>query len=182
LKKIIAYALLFVYLYNIAGALVSHYYFSYLADKYFAEQAAKGFYNTNDLTEVKLPNNMPGIAEWPCYENISGQIKFADETYNYVKMRITRTAIYLMCIPDYGAGVFSNQNIINAMQVKHMPVPKKEHVPFAKLSLINTLSLAVARFEFIPFSRKLRPSIIPLSCGLISNYPDIPKQPPKFYC
>ncbi|HEY2583397.1 MAG TPA: hypothetical protein VGI43_16415, partial [Mucilaginibacter sp.] len=117
MKKLIAVVLLAIYLFNIGGELVMHQYFSYLSDRFFNEQASKGRYNVNDLTEVKLPANMPGITDWTNYENIRGQIQFGDRSYNYVKMKITRTAIYLMCIPDYAATRLLNENIICAKQV-----------------------------------------------------------------
>jgi hypothetical protein len=182
LKKLIAATLLSIYLFNIGGQFVMHQYFVYLSDKLFNEQAGKGRYNVNDLTEIKLPVNLPGITEWNSYENIIGQVIFANSTYNYVKMRITRTALYLMCVPDYAATNFSGQNIINAKQVKDMPVSPKEHVPYGKTTLMGSFNIEFTQFIFSsPFKSPVITAV--QSCPqLVRHSPDIPEQPPKFSC
>jgi hypothetical protein len=182
LKKTIAAALLFIYLFNIGGQLALHQYFAYLSDKFFTEQTAKGLYNVDDLTEVKLPVNMPGITDWKSYENIKGQIKFENNSYNYVKMKITRTALYLMCVPDYKTTRFTNRNIIDARQAKNVPVPKKDHVPFSKATSSAKFSITFERFAFKSFSKTIR--VVPGQPAqrLLSHNLPIPDQPPRSFC
>jgi hypothetical protein len=182
LKKLTAVVVLIVYLFNIGGQLVLHQYFAYLSDKFFNEQTSKGLYNVNDLTEVKLPYNMPGITDWKNYENISGQIQFENVSYNYVKMKITRTAMYLMCVPDYATTHLANQNIIGANQVKHQPIPKKDHVPFSKTTLPGKFNFAFIQFNFsAPFISTVAAAVQPVQ-QLHHHSTDIPEQPPKFSC
>ncbi|HAL81288.1 MAG TPA: hypothetical protein DCO83_02845 [Mucilaginibacter sp.] len=182
LKKLIAVVLLAICLFNIGGQLVLHQYAVFLTARFFNEQTSKGLYNVNDLTEVKLPVNLPGISDWSAYENISGQIKFENSSYNYVKMKITRNAIYLMCIPDYATTSLTSQNIIDAKQVKDIPVPKKEHVPYSKSSVRDNFSFAFLHFRFSSPVQGLA-GIDVRSCPLIIHHsPDIPEQPPKFLC
>lgn len=182
MKKLIAATFLFIYLFNIGGQVILHQYFSYLSDKFFNEQTSKGLYNVHDLTEVKLPANMPGISEWGGYEDIRGQIQFGDNTYNYVKMKITRTAVYLMCVPDYSTTTFSNQNVINAKGIKDVRIPKKEHVPYGKTTLMSTVNFAFAHFEFSSFFKNIQVASVPFVQGIACHFPDIPEQPPKFSC
>ena len=136
MKKLIAITLLTIHLFNIGGQLAFHQYLVYQSDKLFDEEINKNHYNTNDLTEVRIPVNMPGISDWSGYENLSGQVKFANASYNYVKLKMTRNAIYLMCVPNYETTHLNSDNIIYAGQIKDIPVPKKEHVPFGKINLI----------------------------------------------
>jgi hypothetical protein len=183
LKKIFAAALLAVYLFNIGGQLLLHQYFSYLSDRYFNEQTSKGLYNINDLTEVKIPVNMPGIAEWKNYENIKGQVQFENTCYNYVKMKITRTAIFLMCVPNYDTTQLNDQNIIGAKQVKGAPVPKKDHVPFSKKSTLSAKSdFAFLHFTFNPVFKNILPPVLQPVQQVSHHSPDIPEQPPKQAC
>ena len=179
MKKLIAAVLLTIYLFSIGGQLALHQYAAYLSDKFFNEQTSKGLYNVNDLTEVKLPVNMPGITDWAGYENISGQITFENTSYNYVKMKVTRTAIYLMCVPDYATTRFAAQNIINAKQVKGAPVPKKDHVPNGKATVLDNFNFAFLHFTFSsPFKSPVINAVA--SCQtLIHHSPDIPEQPPR---
>src|ERR1700678_4285344 len=132
--------MLTIYLFNIGGQQVFHQLSVYLSNNFFNEQTSKGLYNVNDLTEIKIPVNMPGITDWAGYENIKGQIKFGNSCYNYVKMKITRTTLYLICVPNYETTILTGQNIICAKKVKDIPVSKKEHVPYGKTTLLDNFN------------------------------------------
>jgi hypothetical protein len=182
LKKLFAAMLLAIYLFNIGGQLVLHQYFSYKAEKFFIEQVNKGFYNINDLTEVKIPVNLPGITDWKVYENIKGQIQFQNNSYNYVKMKITRTAMYLLCVPDYSTTHLSDQNILGAKQCKDNPIPKKEHVPFGKTPMLGQFSFAFNQFVFIVPVKAIEINIVEPVQQVLDHFLKIPEQPPKFAC
>lgn len=126
--------MLSLHLYSIYGHVLVHQYLVYRSDVFFNEQIGKGFYNRNDLVEIKLPVNMPCITSWSAYEPIRGQVQFKDASYNYVKLKITRKAIYLMCVPNYQRTQLLGQNIINAKNIPDIPVNKKSHIPFGKLN------------------------------------------------
>jgi hypothetical protein len=136
LKKPIAIFLLAILLFNTAGQLLFHQYFTYKCDRFFNQQIARNHYNLKDLTEVKIAVNLPNLGDDADYEDITGQINFESSSYNYVKMKLTKTAMYLMCVPNYETTKLSGQNIIEARGIKDMPVPKKDHVPFGKLLLV----------------------------------------------
>ena len=159
-----------------------HQYCVYLSDKFFTEQTSKGLYNVNDLTEVKIPVNMPQIIDWKAYENVTGQVQFENISYNYVKMKITRNAIYLMCVPNYSTTHLSHQNIIIAKQVKDCRVPKKNHVPYTKTTLLNKFDFAFLRFEFSPAFKKITITVVQPVQRLYYYFPDIPELPPKLTC
>ncbi|MET3610343.1 MULTISPECIES: hypothetical protein [Mucilaginibacter] len=182
MKKFIALMLLGFHLLNIGGQLALHQFMVYKSNKYFAEQTAKGFYNVKDLTEVVIPVNMPGITDWKNYENIHGQIRFGNNSYNYQKMRVTSRAIYLMCIPNYETTRLADKNIINARDVKENPVPQKEHVPFGKIIMQDNLNFTFVHFEFgCPVKYTQQIVVHPVQ-QLIPAHQDIPEQPPKAVC
>ncbi len=182
MKKFIAASLLAIYLFNIGGQLIMHQYFAYLADRYFSQQVGKGYYNTNDLTEVALPVNMPNVADWKNYENVTGQIQFGDASYNYVKMKITRHTLYLMCIPNYSATRLLNQNIINAKQTKNIPVPKKDHVPYGKLTVLGNFNFTFSQFAFHSFFKTITLQNAQPTQRLAFRFLTIPDQPPRLSC
>jgi hypothetical protein len=182
LKKAIAVLLLSIYLFNIGRQLVLHQYLSLRSDKFFNEQARKGLYNVHDLTEVKLPVNFPNITEWSRYENITGQIQFENVSYNYVKMKITKNALYLMCIPNYEGTRLVVDNVINAKHSKTIPIPKKDHVPFGKTAVLGNFNLSFTQFAFTSFVKMVRPVAIQPVRQLAWHYPAIPEQPPKLSC
>jgi hypothetical protein len=135
LKKLIALILLTIHLLNIGGQLAFHQYLVYRSDKFFDKQINEHHYSVDDLTEIRVPVNMHGITDWKNYENLYGQVRFGHTAYNYVKIRMTRNAIYLVCIPNYETTHLSDQNIIDARQIPDIPVSKKDHVPFGKINL-----------------------------------------------
>ncbi|MEO7215934.1 hypothetical protein [Mucilaginibacter sp.] len=136
MKKLTAIFLLAILLFNIGGHLLFHQYFTYRCDKFFSQQVAQNRYNLHDLTEVKIPVNLPNLGDDAEYQDVTGQINFESSSYNYVKMKLTKTAMYLLCVPNYETTRLSGQNIIEARGMKDIPVPKKNHVPFGKLVLI----------------------------------------------
>ena len=179
LKKLITILFLGIHLFNIGGQLALHQYFSYITERFFNEQASKGNYNIDDLTEIRIPSNMPGVVDWPAYENIQGQIQFENTSYNYVKMRITRTAIYLMCVPNYADTHLSLKNMICAKNVRTKPVTKKEHVPYGKSTITAKFSVC---FLQLSFNAAIEKSVVPFvqhSPELVQQSINIPEQPPR---
>jgi len=128
--------LLLILLFSIGGQPVIHWYLVYQSDKLFDEQVNKGKYNVDDLVEVKIPVKMPTIQDWKEYTYINGQVQFKNNCYNYVKLKMTRDTIFLMCIPNYKTTRLADHNIINARQIPDIPVSKKNHVPFGKINLV----------------------------------------------
>ena len=182
MRRLIAITLLSLHLFNIGGYLALYQYFSYKSDKFFNEQTGKNKYNVHELTEIKIPVDMPTVTEWPTYENISGSIQFEDASYNYVKMRLTRTAIYIMCVPNYETTRLLGGNVISAKHIKNIPVPKKEHVPFGKTNAIEKFQFNFIQFAFSIPAKSLKTFAIQPVQRVQSNCPDIPEQPPKSAC
>ena len=182
MRKLIAIALLSFHLFSIGGYLVLDQYFSYRTGKLYNEQIAKNNYNVNDLTEIKIPVDMPNIAEWTEYENVSGSIRFEDNSYNYVKMRITHNFIYLMCVPNYETTNLSGDNVITAKHIKDMPVPKKDHRPFGKTNMFEKFQFSFLQFAFNIPAKSVKIFTIQPVQKVSSNSPDIPEQPPKYSC
>jgi hypothetical protein len=182
LKKVIALLLINIHLLNIGGQLALHQYLVYKADKFYNEQISKGLYDVKDLAEVAIPINLPNIHDWDRFENIAGQIQFKNTTYNYVKMRMTRTAIHLMCIPNYDSTRPVDNNILNAKGVKEIPISQKDHVPYGKSTVVDNLSLSFIQFEFYCPIKNLQQNVAQPVQPLIHYHQDIPEQPPKYSC
>jgi hypothetical protein len=182
LRRIIAILLLSIHLYNLGGYITLHQYLSYCSEKLFNQQAAKGLYNSKDLEEVQVPVNLPGIRDWVKYENISGQIRFGDNAYNYVQMRVTSYVLFLKCIPNYKATRLNTQNILHATPIKDIPVSQKEHVPYAGILLLNALDVNFVNAVFEPPVTMVAPANFAYYQQETDHYIILPKQPPKFVC
>jgi hypothetical protein len=151
----------------------------YRSDIFFNEQVGKGLYNRNDLVEIKLPVNMPGITSWSSYEPIRGQVQFKDASYNYVKLKITRNAIYLMCVPNYQKTRLLDQNIISAKNIANIPVNKKSHVPFGKLNSPDKYSFPITLCKLsLPITINWGNNVS-YHAQAVQRSVDTPDQPPR---
>ncbi|MBS1526290.1 MAG: hypothetical protein JST19_11610 [Bacteroidetes bacterium] len=148
MKRSVAISFLLFHLFGVFGNFIAYQYFIYKSDKLFNEQISKNHYRVDDLVEVKLPVAMPTIEDWKDYIFISGQIKLGSNSYNYVKLKMTRDTMFLMCIPNYETTKLINQNIINARKIADIPVGKKGHVPLVKPVSANLFRSPIERFGF----------------------------------
>jgi len=183
LKKLSAILLLSIHLYSLGGYLILHQYLSFRADKFYEAQAAKGLYNTRDLVDVEIPVNMPGITNWTRYENITGQIRFGNQAYNYVKMKITQHTLFLKCVPNYRSTRLNTHNVIHAQSTKDVPVKQKDHVPFVSMQLVDVLSSFVfLNTTFEPPVTLITPANTLYFQPETWHHVTMPKQPPRFNC
>ncbi len=143
---------------------------------------SKNMYNVHDLVEIKVPQHIQTIQNWGGYERINGQVQFKNTCYNYVKLRLTKDTIYLVCIPNYEKTRLFNQNIINARDIADIPVNKKDHVPFGKILDLGKYHSLIELFKPSPHTVILRSLNTSLSLNYIQRYEDIPHQPPKIIC
>lgn len=171
--------LLGCHLFYAGGAWAMHAYASYRADRFYNEQAAKGLYNVAELTEVIIPVNLQNIEDWKSYENVSGHIQFGEHSYNYVKMKLTRKAMYLMCVPNYDKTQLLEQNVISAKGVKHVPVSPKAHVPQFKLATMAGYQFSFNRFAFEAPVKELNVKLSQPVQQASGRSLDIPEQPPQ---
>ena len=132
MRKLAAIVLLSVHLFNLAGYYALYQYFTYKSDKVMNEHIAKNQYNVNDLVEVKIPVSLPYVTSWKNYEDVSGQVQFKNNCYNYVKLKLTADTMYVKCIPNYEKTRLISANVINAKQIGDVPVNKHENVPLKK--------------------------------------------------
>jgi hypothetical protein len=159
LKKLIAISLLFLHLFSTERQLVRYEYLAYQSDKLYDEQIDQNHYNIHDLTEIRIPVNLPNTSGWGEYINLRGCVKFGNTAYNYVKIKITKGAIYLVCIPNYSTTHLWNRNVIDARQIPDIPVPKKDHVPACKISLTNFSHQTISYRFSTPLAAVSKPTI-----------------------
>ncbi len=112
-------------------------YLVYQSDKFASEQISKDQYDAANLIEVKIPQHMPQVQDWKSYARISGQIRFNNAAYNYVKLRVTKDTLYVQCVPNYQTTKLLTANVITAKQLNDIPVNKKTHESSGKKSGID---------------------------------------------
>jgi hypothetical protein len=178
-KKILAISLLLVHLYSLYGHTALYFYSVYRSDKLFNEQISMDKYSLDDLVSVKIPVKMPTVENWKDYVAIAGQVQFQDNSYNYVKLKMTRDTLYLLCIPNYKKTKLINQNIINAHNIADIPNAKKDHVPFGKQIFLNDYNLDAVKYSFTSPVKVIDNTTGSVNAGLIKCMLPNPAPPPK---
>lgn len=174
--------LISIQMFTVCGQLMVRQYLVYQSDKFYNEQAGKGKYNIGDLTEIVLPVQLKGIQDWSSYENVSGQVQFEHNSYNYVKMRLTRNAMYLMCVPNYENTHPTGTNIIAAKGIKTIPVPKKDHVPNGKSIFLSSVQYGFDQFASFYPVKEIKTEVSQDIHLLSYQTLEIPEQPPQHVC
>ena len=179
MKKLIAMVLLSLYLFSLSAGLLAYAVAAYSARIFFEKQTSRGLYNVNDLTEVSIPADLPGIADQVQYSKVFGEVRFADAAYNYVGIKVTQQALYLLCVPNYCTTRLCGQNIINVMNMRGVPVNPKNHVPAEKALNLNVFNYHTDEYEFAVPSRNvfIRPGII--KYDVLKSSLSQPGEPPE---
>jgi hypothetical protein len=179
MKRFAAIFLLSIHLFSLFGYMLACAWYTYQSNRFINEQISKDRYEVGDLVEVKIPVSMPSIEDWKDFAYITGQVQFSNNSYNYVKLRLTRDTMYLMCVPNYEKTRLIGKNIIDARNVADIPVSKRARVPFGRDNNIGLYHFRVIRFMFCI------PGVL-LSKAGNNNHPGIvdanipnPGQPPE---
>ncbi len=100
-------------------------YFMHRSDVQIVKQLYDNKVDHVKLVELKVPVNMPTIQDWPEYEHVQGQIQLNNAYYNYVRLRMTRDTMYLICLQNDTKTKLEKANVIMAKNVNDVPLSKK---------------------------------------------------------
>lgn len=156
MKKLLAIVLLVIHFFNLGGYMLLQQYRVEQSDRHMNELISHNLYDPNQLVEIRVKQNLPGIHEWNDYKNVSGQIQLKNSCYNYVKLKFTRDTLYVMCVPNYEKTKLLSSNIIYAKQINDIPLDKKGHEPDGKKGGVDNkydcpqIVVNFLRFENIP--------------------------------
>jgi hypothetical protein len=140
--------------------------------------------NTQKLIELKVPVNMPTIQDWAEYEHVEGQIQLNNAYYNYVRLKMTRDTMYLICLPNNAKANLEKANVIMAKNLNDVPLSKKgATIPLIKKAdLVYDHVYQNVQCDYAPVPNLL--SLITTSKLLhFSNpYIESPGKPPNAAC
>jgi hypothetical protein len=154
-------------------------YFIYQSNKFNEKQISKNLYKASDLVEIKIPVNLPKITKWSGYERISGTIQLQENWYNYVKLKMTRDTLYVMCVPNYKTTRLINANIIYAREVSEAPLnAKKQAMPLKSIAMFKYVPLT-ATVKLITPVLIIKPTPARLNVKPVISHTDVLGQPPE---
>ena len=100
MKKALSIFLLFVFLFNTVGYKALYYWQISNANKRIAAKIKHSHYSTDQLIMIKIPINLPYLSDWTNFQPMEGQVVYKKQTYRYVKRKIERDSLVLLCLPD----------------------------------------------------------------------------------
>jgi hypothetical protein len=135
LKRLIIFALLGIHLFTIGGYMPVLEYLIHQSDVQIVKEIYDNKINTKKLIELKIPVHLPDVQSWSDFEHVEGQVVLKDTFYNYVRMKITRDTLDLLCIPNTAKTRLQKANVILAKEFSDVPLGKKGHDGSTKRSI-----------------------------------------------
>jgi len=158
--------------------------FEYYIHKADAQMVKEVFANKIDdtkLIELKIPVHFATLTNWDDYEVVSGQIQLKDAFYNYVKLKMTRDTMYVVCLPNTTKTRLVNANLVTAKEISDVPISKNNHSPLTKKA--NTLSeynLQAFVYNYAEIGTSLARIDAKHFSELKNPYIESPGKPPNF--
>jgi len=177
LKRFFAIVLLSVHLFYLGGYSLLFQYYIHQSDVQIVKQM---FNNKTKFIEIKLPVHLPTIQDWSEYEEIVGQIQLKDAYYNYVRLKMTRDTMYLICIPNTAKTRLVNANVITATERIDVPLSKKGDLSVKKVNALSEYNLQAFQYNYSAFGIFLKHAVKPVSLRLNNPFIESPGKPPNF--
>ncbi|MDP3469739.1 MAG: hypothetical protein Q8S11_15465 [Daejeonella sp.] len=100
MRKLTAIFFLLLFLFNIAGYKGLFFFLTQSADERLAEKIKDGSDLDKDLIMVKFPFNVPYLSDSKDFESMEGEVNVKGTIYKYVKRKISRDTLFLICIEN----------------------------------------------------------------------------------
>lgn len=184
MKKFAAILLLSVHLFYLGGYTLVFQYFINRSDVQIVKQMYDNKFDSTKLVELKVPVHMPTIQDWTEYEHIEGQIQLNNAYYNYVRLKMTRDTMYLICLPNNAKANLVKANVIMAKNLNDVPLSKKGTTnPLTKkVNLGYDNVYQVVHCDYTPYTKLVRVINNALSPQLSNPYIESPGKPPNAAC
>jgi hypothetical protein len=100
LKRIAAILFMGIFFFNWCGYRLLTDYLEQQANVQLEAQLDRSNYDESQLIEIKVPLNMPYQTSSTDFERVDGEIEIAGIHYKYVKRRIDKGQLVLLCLPN----------------------------------------------------------------------------------
>jgi hypothetical protein len=99
-RKVSSILLIITLLFNLIGYRIVMEYLQHKANKELQTRLDQNQYDEAQLVELKIPLNMPYLADWESYQRYDGELQLNGVEYQYVKRKVCNDTLYLLCIPN----------------------------------------------------------------------------------
>lgn len=185
MKRLAAILLLSIHLFYLGGYMLVFQYYINKSDDQIVKQLYDSKVSSAKLIQLKVPVHMPTLDDWSDYANIQGQVQFNNAYYNYVRLKMTKDTLYLICLPNKVKANLEKANIIMAKNLNDVPLSKKganNTTTNKKAESIYDHVYQVAKCDYTPLVKIVK-TIQDLRIAHLSNpYIESPGKPPNAAC
>lgn len=180
LKKLAVISLIALLIFNWYGYRLLINYVEKEATTHLQAKLDNDQYDESSLIQIRVPLNTPYIADWDNFEKYEGETEINGVHYKYVKRKIEKGELVLLCIPNQQKTTLqtAKQNFFKLVNDLQQPGSKKDAKDHAvKLSFSDYIDNSTAYTKLIPGNA---PSAYPYYASTITPvYLSIPAQPPE---
>lgn len=181
MRRLVAILLLSVHLFTTVGYTLVFEYFIHRSD----QQIVKEIYDQRTqkkLIEIKIPVNLPNIHPWSRYEHIEGQIQLNGTYYNYVRLKMTRDTMAMICLPNNVKTQLVKANVILAKEISDTPMSKKAHDNLLKHGADVQYHLSDITYQFKANPVFIKRQYNNAFASLLNPFIETRGQPPNHRC
>lgn len=184
MKKLIAILLLSMHLFYLGGYMLAFQYFMNRSDDQLVTQLYGNGANSSKLIKLKIPVHMPTLDDWTDYANIQGQVQVKDAYYNYVRLKMTKDTLYLICLPNTVKASLANANIIMTKNLNDIPFSKKSANNSSNKKAESTYDhfYQVVKCDYVPLASLIKITPRSEKINLSNPYIESPGKPPNTAC
>jgi len=152
------------------------------SDLVLQDQLNKQEYSEQELIELRVPLHLPYLSDWNEFETYEGETTINGHHYRYVKRKLEKGELVLLCIPNQHKDNISKAGDDYFKQVNDLPVEKKAKgsQKVLKSGFNDILYIDTHLSGALPMNGDLEFSVIPLHYSSIK--PATPWQPPNAGC
>jgi hypothetical protein len=100
MRNTAAIFLLIIYGFNLVGYKIFFHLIERKADSRLEASLDAEKYNDNDLVTIRVPLEMPYQVQSSSFERVYGEVRIDGNIYRYVKRKIDKGELVLLCIPN----------------------------------------------------------------------------------
>ena len=184
MKKIVAILLLSMHLFYLGGYMLAFQYFMNRSDNQIVSQLYSNGANSSKLINLKIPVHMPTLDDWTDYANIQGQVQVKDAYYNYVRLKMTKDTLYLICLPNTVKANLAKANIIMTKNLNDIPLSKKGPNNSSTKKAESTYDhfYQIVKCDYTPLAELVKINTHSEVFHLSNPYIESPGKPPNTSC
>lgn len=180
LKKLTVISLIALLVFNWYGYRLLINYFETKANTHLQAKLDSNQYDESTLIQIRVPLNMPYISDWDHFEKFEGETEINGIHYKYVKRKIEKGELVLLCIPNQqktnlqaaGQNFFK---LVNDLQQPGAKKDSKEHS--VKIPISDYIANSSAQFNNMENAVAKPHSLY--TFNILSGHATTPAQPPE---